>query len=136
MTLTLFLILAPYGAFASLMLVVSATVSLAAAAVICLATITIDVVRGRTIKLLPAASAVVFAGTAVYLNVFDPSLGSSKVRLAVDAGIFAISIGSMLIRYPFTLHMRWNRSLPRPRPCRASCAPITSSPLPGLWLRC
>ena len=103
MTLTLFLILAPYGAFASLMLVVSATVSLAAAAVICLATITIDVVRGRTIKLLPAASAVVFAGTAVYLNVFDPSLGSSKVRLAVDAGIFAISIGSILIRYPFTL---------------------------------
>ena len=94
MTLTLFLILAPYGAFASLMLVASATVSLAAAAAICFAAITVDVMRGRTIKLLPTASAVVFAGTAVYLNVFDPSLGSSKVRLAVDAGIFAISIGS------------------------------------------
>jgi hypothetical protein len=101
--MTIFLILAPYGAFAMLMLLMSATVSLAAAAAICLATIALDVVRGRSIKLLPAASAVVFAGVAVYLNVFDPALASSKVKLAVDAGIFAISLGSMLIRYPFTL---------------------------------
>lgn len=101
--MTIFLVLAPYGAFAMLMLLVSATVSLAAAAAICLATITLDVVRGRTIKLLPAASAIVFAGTAVYLNIFDPVLESSKVKLAVDAGIFAISLGSMLFRFPFTL---------------------------------
>ena len=101
--MTIFLILAPYGAFASLMLLASATVSLATAAAISLATVTLDVVRGRSVKLLPSASAVVFAGVAVYLNVFDPALVSSKVKLAVDAGIFAISLGSMLIRFPFTL---------------------------------
>ena len=101
--MTIFLILAPYGAFATLMLLASATLSLATAAAIALATVVLDVVRGRSIKLLPAASAVVFAGTAVYLNVFDPGLGSSKAKLAVDAGIFAISLGSMLFRFPFTL---------------------------------
>lgn len=101
--MTIFLILAPYGAFAALMLLVSTTVSLATAAGISLATIALDVVRGRSIKLLPAASAVVFAVTALYLNVFDPALSTSKAKLAVDAGIFSISLGSMLMRYPFTL---------------------------------
>ena len=101
--MTLFLILAPYGAFAALMLLASTTVSLAAAAGISLATIALDVVRGRSIKLLPAASAVVFAATALYLNLFDPALSGSKAKLAVDAGIFSISLASMLIRRPFTL---------------------------------
>jgi hypothetical protein len=101
--MTIFLILAPYGAFATLMLLASATVSLATAAAISLATVALDVARGRSIKLLPAASAIVFAGVAVYLNIFDAALASSKVKLAVDTGIFAISLGSMLIRFPFTL---------------------------------
>ena len=42
--MTIFLILAPYGAFAALMLVTSAAVSLFAAAAICLAVIAFDVV--------------------------------------------------------------------------------------------
>jgi len=101
--MTIFLILAPYGAFATLMLLASATVSLAVATAISLATVTLDVVRGRSIKLLPSASALMFAGTAVYLNLIDPAFANSKVKLAVDTGIFAISLGSILIRYPFTL---------------------------------
>lgn len=52
--MTIFLILAPYGAFAFLMLATSATVSLLASAVICLAVVALDVVRGRSIKLLGA----------------------------------------------------------------------------------
>jgi len=40
--MTIFLILAPYGAFASLMLVTSAAVSLFAGAAICLAVIAFD----------------------------------------------------------------------------------------------
>ena len=40
--MTLFLILAPYGVYAFLMLVTSATVSLVAAGAVCLATIAID----------------------------------------------------------------------------------------------
>ena len=42
--MTIFLILAPYGAFATLMLVTSATVSLFASAAICLAVIGSDMV--------------------------------------------------------------------------------------------
>jgi hypothetical protein len=101
--MTIFLILAPYGAFTFLMLVTSATFSLLVAAAICLATITLDVVRGRSVKILPAGSALVFFAIAFYLNILDPASSSSQVKVAVDIGIFAISLGSMLVRRPFTL---------------------------------
>ena len=101
--MTIFLILAPYGAFALLMLVTSATFSLLVAAAICLATITLDVFRGRSVKILPAGSALVFFAITFYLNILDPALSSSQVKVAVDIGIFAISLGSMLVRHPFTL---------------------------------
>jgi hypothetical protein len=101
--MTIFLILAPYGAFAILMLVTSAAPSLFASAAICLAVVGLDVVRGRSVKLLGAGSAVVFAGLGAYLVFLDPHLSRSAVRLAVDIGVFAISFGSMLIRRPFTL---------------------------------
>jgi len=101
--MTIFLILAPYGAFAFLMLVTSATVSLLASAAICLAVIALDVVRGRSIKLLGAGSAVLFTAIGGYVALVDPALSIAAVRLAVDAGIFLISAISMLIRYPFTL---------------------------------
>ena len=101
--MTIFLILAPYGAFAFLMLVTSATVSLLVSAVICLAVIALDVVRGRSIKLLGAGSAVLFTAIGGYAALVDPALSMAAVKLAVDAGIFLISAISMLIRYPFTL---------------------------------
>jgi hypothetical protein len=100
--MTIFLILAPYGAFTSLMLLTSATTSLVAATTICAATIALDAVRGRSVKILPSGSAIVFAGVAAYLHVIDPSVSDKAVKLAVDIGIFAISLGSMLARYPFT----------------------------------
>ena len=100
--MTIFLLLAPYGAFAMLMLVTSATLSLIAGSAVCLATIAVDRARGRSLKILPASSAIVFAGIAAYLGVIDPGVSDKAVRLAVDIGIFAISIGSMLVRYPFT----------------------------------
>lgn len=101
--MTIFLILAPYGAFALLMLVTSPTFSLLAAATICLATIALDVFRGRSVKILPAGSVLVFLAITLYLNLLDPALSSSQVKVAVDVGIFAISLGSMLARRPFTL---------------------------------
>ena len=61
--MTIFLILAPFGSFALLMLVTSAEISLFASAAICLAVIGIDVYRGRSIKMLGAGSVVVFTGT-------------------------------------------------------------------------
>ncbi len=101
--MTIFLILAPYGAFAVLMLVTSATLSLVAASAVCLATIAVDRIRGRSVKILPASSAILFAGIAAYLSAIDPGLSDKAVRLAVDIGVFAVSLGSMLVGRPFTM---------------------------------
>ncbi|MBR0944130.1 MULTISPECIES: hypothetical protein [Bradyrhizobium] len=101
--MAIFLILAPYGAYTFLMLVTSATSSVFAASAICLATITVDVVRGRSVKILAMGSAIVFAAIGLYLALIDPKLGTLGVKLSVDIGIFVISLGSMLVRHPFTL---------------------------------
>jgi hypothetical protein len=101
--MAIFLILAPYGAFTFLMLVAPAVVSVFAASFIALAVIALDSVRGRSLKVFGAGGAVVFVALGLYLVLADPSLATSKVRLAVDTGIFIIAAGSMLIRFPFTL---------------------------------
>jgi hypothetical protein len=101
--MTIFLILAPYGAFALLMLVTSAAVSLFAGAAICLAVIAFDMVRGRSIKILGAGSVVAFTAVAGYLLLVDPGMSKSAVKIGVDAGIFLVSLMSIVIRRPFTL---------------------------------
>jgi hypothetical protein len=101
--MTIFLILAPYGAFSLLMLVTSATASVLAAAAICLMVIAFDMVRGRSIKILGAGSVVVFAAIGGYLAFIDPALSTSAVKFSVDTGIFLVSLLSIVIRHPFTL---------------------------------
>jgi hypothetical protein len=101
--MTIFLILAPYGAFAMLMLVTSATASLFAAAAICLAVIAFDIVRGRSIKILGAGSVIVFAVVGGYLAWVDAAFSNSAIKFAVDVGIFLVSLGSIVMRVPFTL---------------------------------
>jgi hypothetical protein len=101
--MTIFLILAPYGAFAFLMLVTSATVSLFAAAAICLAVIAYDILRGRSVKILGAGSVIVFVAVGGYLTFIDSSLSISGVKFAVDTGIFLVTLLSIAIRFPFTL---------------------------------
>lgn len=101
--MAIFLILAPYGAYTFLMLVTSATISVFAASAICVATVAIDVARSRSVKILAVGSAIVFAAIGLYLALIDPALGTLGVKLSVDIGIFVISLGSMLVRRPFTL---------------------------------
>jgi hypothetical protein len=101
--MTIFLILAPYGAFATLMLVTSAAVSLFAAAAIGLMVMAYDAFRGRSIKILGAGSVIVFVALGAYLTLVDSSLSGSAVKLTVDAGVLAISLASLAIRRPFTL---------------------------------
>lgn len=101
--MTIFLILAPYGVYTGLMLLTSATVSVFAGAAVCLATVAVDIARGRSAKMLAAGSAILFAGIGLYLVFADGTLGTLAVKVSVDAGIFIISLGSMLIRRPFTL---------------------------------
>ena len=101
--MTIFLILAPFGSFALLMLVTTAEVSLFASAAICLAVIGFDVVRDRSIKMLGAGCVVVFAGIGGYVTLIDPNLSSSAVKLTTDIGVLLISLTSLIIRKPFVL---------------------------------
>lgn len=103
--MTIFLILAPFGAFALLMLVTPtpAEIALFASAAICLAVVGIDIARGRSIKMLGVGSAVVFAGIGGYVALVDPHVSQSAIKLAVDVGVLAISLGSLMIRKPFVL---------------------------------
>ena len=101
--MAIFLILAPFGSFALLMVVTSAQVSLFASAAICLAVIGIDVYRGRSIKMLGAGCVIVFAGLGAYVWLIDPNLSQSAVKLMVDIGVLAISLVSLIIRKPFIL---------------------------------
>ena len=93
----IFLILAPYGAFAFLMLVTSAAVSLFVATAICLAVIAYDRVRGRSLKILGAGSVIVFAAVGGYVTLIDPDLSVSGVKFAVDTGIFLVTLTSIVI---------------------------------------
>lgn len=101
--MTIFLILAPYVVFALLTMVTSAAASVFAAAAICLAVIAFDVARGRSVKILGAGSVVVFVAVGGYLTLIDSSLSVSAVKFAVDAGIFLVTLFSIVIRQPFTL---------------------------------
>ena len=101
--MAILLILAPYGVCTLLMLVTSSTVSMFAAAAACLVTIAVDVVRGRSVKLLAAGSVILFAMIGLTLVFWHPELSTLGVKLSVDVGIFVISLGSMLLRRPFTL---------------------------------
>src|SRR6184192_2146077 len=99
--MTIFLILAPFGSFALLMLVTSAEISLLASAAICLAVIGIDVYRGRSIKILGAGCVVVFTALGAYVALVDPNLSHSAVKLTIDVGVLAILLVSLIIRKPF-----------------------------------
>jgi intracellular septation protein A len=100
--MTIFLILVPFGAFSALMLITSAAVSLFASAAIGLAVVAYDMLSGRSVKMLGAGSAIVFAAVGGYITLVDSSLSSAAVKLAVDASVFAISLASLLIGRPFT----------------------------------
>lgn len=100
--MTIFLILAPYGAFAALMMVTSANLSLLCAALICLGVIGFDIARGRSIKILTVGSVIVFTAVGLYLSFVDATPSTIAVKVAVDAGIFLVSLSSMLVGHPFT----------------------------------
>jgi hypothetical protein len=110
--MTLFLILAPYGVYAAMMLVTSATLSLLTAGAVCLGTIAFDKAHGRSLKILPVGTAIVFAAVIAWLHLVDPALSDKAVKVAVDGGILIVSIGSLLARYPFTLQYALERVHP------------------------
>jgi hypothetical protein len=99
----IFLILAPFAAFALLMLVTSATISLFAGAAIAATIIGYEVSRGRSIKMLAAGAVVMFSSLGCYISLIDGDWSATEVRLAVDIGTLGIALASIAIRAPFTL---------------------------------
>ncbi|MBU6457363.1 MAG: hypothetical protein KGQ48_07460 [Bradyrhizobium sp.] len=97
------LILAPFVTFAGLTMVASAPVSLFAAAAVALATIVYDLSRGGSLKILASGAAILFVALGCYLTFIDASWSTPSVRLAVDSGVLAIALLSIVLRYPFTL---------------------------------
>ena len=100
--MTIFLILAPFGSFALLLLITSAPVALFATAAICLAGIAYDLIGGRSIKMLSAGCVVLFGALGGY-TLIDPGMSVSALKLTIDVGLFAISLLSIAFRFPFTL---------------------------------
>jgi hypothetical protein len=101
--MTIFLILAPLGAFGLLMLVTTAAVSLFMTAALCLAIITFDVIRGSSIKMFTSGAVIMFGALGCYITLIDGNWSGVAVRLAVDVGFLAIALLSIAIRLPFTL---------------------------------
>jgi hypothetical protein len=99
----IFLILAPFAAFTTLMLLTSATVSVFASAAVALATIAYDLKRGGSIKMMAAGAAILFVSLGCYLALVDSNWSSFAVRMTVDGGVLAIALASIAIRFPFTL---------------------------------
>jgi hypothetical protein len=98
-----FLIIAPFGAFAMLMMVTSVTISLFAAAALSLGIVVWDVVRGGSLKMLAAGSVLIFSALGCYITLVDGNWSAVAVRLAVDVGLLSIVLLSLAIRLPFTL---------------------------------
>src|ERR1700710_3050319 len=101
--MTIFLILAPFAAFALLMLVASAAISLFAGAAIAAAIIGYEVSQGRSVKMLAAGAVIMFSTLGGYISLIDSDWSATEVRLAVDIGTLAIALISIALRAPFTL---------------------------------
>lgn len=101
--MALFLILAPFATFATLMLLTTVKISLAASALVAFGLVCRDMVGGRSIKMLSTGALVLFASLAGYHLMATTELSPTAVRLAVDGGVLAIALGSIAIRLPFTL---------------------------------
>lgn len=101
--MTIFLILAPFAAFALLMLIASAAVSLFTGATIAAVIIGYEVSQGRSVKMLAAGAVIMFSSLGGYICLVDGNWSATEVRLAIDIGTLAIALGSIAIRAPFTL---------------------------------
>lgn len=101
--MALFLILAPFATFATLMLLTSVKISLAAAAAVGFGLVGWDLFKGRSLKMLTAGTLVLFLSLCGYHLLARDELSPTTVRLIIDTGVLAIALVSIAIRKPFTL---------------------------------
>ncbi len=93
----------PFIVFALLTRATSSQLALFAGAAIALALVLREIIRGNSIKVLEAGTAVLFGALGIYLSLSPAAWSILGVRLAVDAGLLAIVLISIAIRLPFTL---------------------------------
>ena len=87
-----FLILAPFAAFAGLTMIASASLSLFAAAAVAIGIVVWDAVRGQSIKMLTAGSALLFAAIGCYVTWIDGNWTKPALHLMIDLGVLAIAL--------------------------------------------
>lgn len=100
--MALFLILAPFATFATLMMLTTVKISLLAGAAVALGLILRDMAAGRSIKMLTAGALAIFAALAGY-HMIGADMTPTSVRLAVDGSVLVLALGSIALRKPFTL---------------------------------
>ena len=101
--MAMFLTLAPFGTFASLLMLSTVQISLAASAAVAFAVIGWDVVCGRSVKMLTTGAFALFAALLAYHQFSGTTLSPTAARIAFNCGMLAIALTSLAIRFPFTL---------------------------------
>lgn len=101
--MALFLILAPFATFATLILLTTVKISLAASALVALGVVLRDMIEGRSVKMLTVGALVIFGSLAGYHFIAVAELSPTSARLAVHSSLLAIALVSIAIRLPFTL---------------------------------
>ncbi|MFT3730026.1 MAG: hypothetical protein QM780_01190 [Hyphomicrobium sp.] len=94
---------APFVAFAVLNHFISPTAALAIAALISLGLIGREIVLGHSAKILEVGTCILFGGLAVYAYLSNANWPIVGVKLAVDIGLLAIVLFSLVVGRPFTI---------------------------------
>lgn len=101
--MTIFLSLAPFGAFSLLMLLTTAATSASAAAAVAVLAIGYDILRGNTIKIFAVGTVIMFGAMGGFFSLTGNEWSALGVRIAVDLGVIIIALFSLAVRVPFTL---------------------------------
>ena len=103
----------PFIVFALLSRQASVTTALFVAAAVAIALTVRDRLRhAGSLKILDIGTVILFAGLGIYVLSTGGAWSIVEVRLAVDAGLFAIVLISILIGQPFTLQYARERVTP------------------------
>ena len=94
---------APFIAFAVLNHFFAPTAALTVAALVSLGLIGREVFLGRSAKILEVGTCILFGGLAVYAHFSIANWPIVGVKLAVDIGLLAIVLFSLMIGRPFTI---------------------------------
>ena len=94
---------APFITFAVLNHFTTPIAALVAAALVSLGLIGREVLLGRSAKILEVGTCLLFGGLAIYAYQSNANWPVVGVKLAVDIGLFAIVLFSLLIGQPFTI---------------------------------